>query len=108
MHELSIALSIVDMAAEQAREHHGKITAVHLKVGRFSGVVSEALRSAFELAREQEPAVAEARLEIEDIPVAAFCPRCEVEREVEFPTLQCPVCGAATPDLVRGRELEVT
>ena len=44
MHELSIAMSIVDMAQEEAERHGGvQVQAVHLKLGRLAGVVKEAL-----------------------------------------------------------------
>ena len=55
MHELSIALSIVDMAAEEAERQGGRVVAVHLKLGPLSGVVKAALLSAYELAREGSP-----------------------------------------------------
>jgi hydrogenase nickel incorporation protein HypA/HybF len=106
MHELSIALGIVDVAAEEANRRGGRVAAVHLKLGPLSGVVPEALRSAFELARENSP-LAAAELVIDVIPVAAYCPACAAERDVPFPELRCPACGTPTPDVVRGRELEV-
>lgn len=106
MHELSIALGIVDIAAEQGQRQRGRVVAVHLKIGPLSGVVPDALRSAFELAREDSP-LAGAELVIEEIPVAAYCPACAAERAVPFPELCCPNCGTPTPDVVRGRELEV-
>ncbi len=44
MHELSIALSIVEMATEESKKRNGaKVDAVHLKLGRLSGVVKDAL-----------------------------------------------------------------
>lgn len=108
MHELSIAMGVVEVAtAEAGRRGADRVAAVHLRVGPLSGVVPAALRSAFELAREQEPAVAAAELVIEEVPVAAFCPACAGERAVRFPELACPDCGAPTPDVIRGRELEV-
>ena len=108
MHELSIAMSIVDMAAAEAGRRGGaRVVAVHLKLGPLSGIVPAALRSAFELAREQDPAVAAADLVVEEVPVAAHCPACVADRAVPFPELRCPVCGSPTPDVVRGRELEV-
>jgi hydrogenase nickel incorporation protein HypA/HybF len=56
MHELSIALSIIDAACEEAERHAGaRVVAVHLKLGPLSGVVKEALVSAYELAREGSP-----------------------------------------------------
>jgi hydrogenase nickel incorporation protein HypA/HybF len=107
VHELSIALGIVDVAAEEVSRRGGRVVAVHLKVGPLSGVVPAALRSAFELAREPEPAVAAAELVIEEVPVVARCPACAAERAVSFPELRCLACGGPTPDVVRGRELEV-
>jgi hydrogenase nickel incorporation protein HypA/HybF len=108
MHELSIALSIVDLAAEEAgRQHGGRVVAVHLRLGLLSGVATEALRSAFALAREGT-ALADAELVIEEIPVVVHCPRCAAERTVASPSqLSCPGCATTTPEVVRGRELEL-
>ena len=45
MHELSIALALVEMAAEEAERHGARVVAVHLRLGPLSGVVKEALLS---------------------------------------------------------------
>ncbi len=107
MHELSIALGIVEVAAQEAERHGGRVVTVHLKLGLLSGVLPNALRSAFELAREQEPNLAAAELRIEEVPVVAYCGACKAEQTISFPRLCCPVCGTATPEVLRGRELEV-
>ena len=53
MHELSIAMSIVEMAEEEAEQRGGvQVSAVHLKLGALSGVVKEALLSSYEMACE--------------------------------------------------------
>ncbi len=106
MHELSIALSILDLAAEEAERRGGRIVAVHLKLGPLSGVVKNALLSAYELAREGTP-LAEAALVVEEVPLVTWCPACAAERRPVFPELCCPACGAPTPDVRSGRELEV-
>ena len=108
MHELSIALAMIDVASEELqRQGGGRVEAVHLKLGPLSGVVKEALLSAFELACEQSP-LEGARLLIEDVPVEVFCPRCGGERGVEsIQEMRCRVCGTASAQVVRGRELEV-
>ncbi len=109
MHELSIALSILDCASEESERRGGaKVLAVHLKLGPLSGVLKEALISAYGLASEVSD-FPESRLVIEDVPVVAYCPSCDAEKEI--PSIQemcCPVCGTPTPDIRRGRELEVT
>ena len=108
MHELSIALSIVDAAAEEAeRQGGGRVVAVHQRLGPLSGVVKEALTSAFELAREGSP-LPDCELVVEEVAVVAYCPACAAERPVaSVRRMTCPDCGAPMPDVVRGRELEV-
>jgi hydrogenase nickel incorporation protein HypA/HybF len=55
MHELSIALSIVEMASEQAAQRSVEISAIHIRVGELSGVVKEALLFCYPLACEGTP-----------------------------------------------------
>ena len=44
MHELSIALSMIEMATEEAlRFGDTRVNALHLKLGPLSGVVKDAL-----------------------------------------------------------------
>ncbi len=107
MHELSIAVSLIDMASEEAERLGVRVVALHLRLGPLSGVVREALLFSFELAAEGT-AIEGARLEIEEVPVVVFCPACDDERPL--PSIQdfrCPVCGTPTPEVVRGRELEL-
>jgi hydrogenase nickel incorporation protein HypA/HybF len=106
MHELSIALGILDLVAEEAGRRGGRVVAVHLRLGPLSGVVKEALLSAYELAREGTPCAA-AALVVEEVPVVAWCPACAAEQRPAFPELCCPACGAPTPEVRAGRELEV-
>jgi hydrogenase nickel incorporation protein HypA/HybF len=66
MHELSIALSIIELAEEEAQRHGDvRVNAVHLKLGRLAGVAKEALEFSYGLACEGT-ALAGSRLEIED------------------------------------------
>jgi Zn finger protein HypA/HybF involved in hydrogenase expression len=43
MHELSIAMSMVETAREEAERRGVQVTAVHLRLGALSGVVKDAL-----------------------------------------------------------------
>jgi hydrogenase nickel incorporation protein HypA/HybF len=108
MHELSLALSIVDLAAEEAERQGGaRVVAVHLRLGPLAGVVPEALRSAYDLAREGSP-VGAAELVIEEVPLVVYCPACAAERTpASAQLLCCPACGTPTPQVVRGREMEL-
>jgi len=108
MHELSIAVSLVEAACEKAAELGGvRVEALNVRLGALSGVVREALEFSFDLAAEGT-AIAGARLVVEEVPVTVRCPRCAAERRL--PSIQhfhCPVCGTPTPEVVGGRELEL-
>jgi hydrogenase nickel incorporation protein HypA/HybF len=108
MHELSIAVALIDMASEEAtRLGARRVRAVHLRIGALSGVVPDALSSAFELAAEKTM-LEGALLRVENVPVTIFCGNCDGERRVSYAyDLVCPDCGSASPDVVGGRELEM-
>ena len=108
MHELSIAMSILEFAQEEADSRGTEIEAIHIRVGALSGVVTEALDSAFELAREGTPLSA-CRLVIEEAPVVIYCSKCGADRPVpSLLHLCCPVCDQPAMEFKQGRELEVT
>lgn len=108
MHELSIAMSIVEMAEEESeRRGNVRIGAVHLRLGHLSGVVKEALISSYEMACEST-VLEGSQLRIEEVPVVVFCPRCQERRRVRsIQWFCCPECGTPTPEVVQGKELEV-
>ena len=109
MHELSIALSILEIAEEEAsRRNAARIQAIHLRLGPLAGVIKEALLSAFDLARETS-ALNDCTLVIEDVPLIAHCPACGKDCRVAAPQeMCCSVCGTPTPQIVQGRELEIS
>lgn len=109
MHELSIAVSIVDGALEELRARGAKgATAIHLRVGRLSGVDPDALLFSYDVAAE-ETALVNSRLVIERIEVSIFCRQCGAERPTRsFPALVCDACGTLADRVVHGDELEIT
>jgi|694.fasta_scaffold33723_7 hydrogenase nickel incorporation protein HypA/HybF len=108
MHELSIAIRVIDLAEGHLRAAGGgRVVSVRLRVGRLASVVPESLRTALAMAA-QGTALEAAVVEIEDVPVRIWCPGCE--REVELPgvvPLACPECGARSGDVRAGGELEL-
>ena len=108
MHELSVAMSIVEMAEEES-ELRGKVhvLAVHLRLGKLSGVVKEALLSSYEIACMATP-LEGSQLLIEEIPVEVFCPKCDSPRAIDsIQWFCCPECGTPTITILHGKELEV-
>lgn len=107
MHELSIAMGIVEAATDEARNRGVQVTAVHLRLGTLSGVVKDALLFCYEIACQDTP-LAGSQLIVEDVPVTIFCPQCkEVRVLASVQSFTCPECGAPTMDIQQGKELEV-
>jgi hydrogenase nickel incorporation protein HypA/HybF len=108
MHELSIAIGIVEAAEEEAALRGAtEVNAVHLKLGPLSGVVPEALEFSYGIACEGT-LLAGSRLVIEETPVMVFCAACGENRGVvSLQAFRCAVCGAAAEEVVQGRELEI-
>jgi hydrogenase nickel incorporation protein HypA/HybF len=108
MHELSIAMSIVELAEEEAERRGVQINAVHLKLGALSGVVKEALLSSYEMACA-DTQLQGSRLIFEEVPVIVFCPHCQAQRTLNsVQWFCCSECGTPTSEIVQGKELEVT
>jgi hydrogenase nickel incorporation protein HypA/HybF len=108
MHELSIALSVLEVVEEEAERRGVSVSAVRLKLGPLAGVIKDALLSAFDLAREGTP-LEHCMLVIEEVPIIAFCPQCQMNRTIESAQhICCGICGTPTPQILSGRELEVT
>jgi hydrogenase nickel incorporation protein HypA/HybF len=108
MHELSIALSLVEAVEAKARELGiDRVTGVHLRVGSFSGVVPDALRFTWEAATAETVAESSALL-IEEVPLVVFCETCGGEREPHAGAgVACPSCENPARRIMRGRELEL-
>ena len=109
MHELSIALSIIEGAEEEVqRQGGGHVSAVHLKLGPLSGVVRDALMFSYELACEGT-SLEGSSLIIEEIPIAIYCSACEaLGNPISINHLHCASCGASSCRVVTGAELELT
>jgi len=108
MHEVSIALSLVEGVGERAVQCGAKhIDAVHVRIGAMAGVVKDSLLFAWDLVCSDTVASG-SRLVIEEVPLVVYCPTCQNEQTLlGIPNFQCPVCGTPTPQIVRGRELQM-
>ena len=108
MHELSIAMSIVDLALEEAREHAVTVDAVHMDLGPLSGVVADALRFSWTIACQDTP-LEDTRLLIREVPVEIHCTTCNANRTLDsMQWLCCPVCGTPALEVIHGKELAIT
>jgi hydrogenase nickel incorporation protein HypA/HybF len=107
MHELSIAMGIVDAATDEARQRGVQVSAVHLRLGALSGVVKDALLFSYEVACQETP-LAGSRLIVEEVPATVFCAHCRQIQILEsVQAFLCPQCGTPSMDIRQGKELEV-
>ena len=103
MHELAITQSVVEAVAE--RVGRARVTAVHLTIGRVSGVDVDAIRFCFDLVAEGT-VVEGARLEISEPAGRARCRQCGADFDVDDLVLLCR-CGSVDVELSQGGELLV-
>lgn len=114
MHEMSIAVAVVEQVEEAAArlaDDTGAVPrarSVHLEVGELAGVVADALLFSFDLAcagTVLEGAV----LTTDTVAGRARCARCvRVWPTGMPPRLSCPGCDGAATELLSGRELRIT
>lgn len=103
VHELALTQSVVDLITE--RLGPARITAVHLEVGRLSGVLPDAVRFCFGMVTEGT-ALAGARLDISEPAGRAHCRDCGAEFDATDPLVLCD-CGSADVELRGGQDLLV-
>jgi hydrogenase nickel incorporation protein HypA/HybF len=108
MHELSIAMSIVEIAEEEAERRKVNVDAVHLDLGLLSGVVKEALMFSYEIACDGTR-LQGSKLVVKDIPIEVYCPSCDAQKTLSsMQWFSCPDCGTPTSEVIHGRELAIT
>jgi hydrogenase nickel incorporation protein HypA/HybF len=107
VHELGIAQSILSTVLEEARAHGGgRVARIGLRVGELSGVNAEALRFSFQVT-VQDTELAQAVLDIEEVPLGFRCAACGDEFTVVNFETACPACGSTDTRAARGDELQV-
>lgn len=107
MHEMSIAMSIVELAVGTAQAQGARaITGIELEVGALAGVLPEALEFCFAAAARDTLAQG-AELSIRCVPARGRCPECGNEAELSYFACPCPRCGAMMVNLSQGRELRL-
>lgn len=107
MHELSIAMSIVELAVEEAQKHHASaVIRVDVEIGTLAGVETEALEFAWDAAI-QGTAAEKACLRIISVPAEAMCLDCKQSFPAGQLFAQCPKCNGFRYELLKGRELRI-
>lgn len=108
MHEVGIMEGALDMARRLMEKNGGtRLTRVNMTVGSLSGVVPEALQSAF-LALKEAYAAGDAMLDVTWVEAVCRCNTCNADFSFTEHGYICPGCGEPALVILRGRELELT
>jgi hydrogenase nickel incorporation protein HypA/HybF len=107
MHELSVVMSIVDIALEQAaKENATAIEEIELDIGCLSTIEM----NAFEFAWQQgvkETLLETAIKKINRIKGKGICTDCNTSFEIDNLYDACPACGGYLIHIAAGKELRV-
>ena len=94
MHELTLALSALDIINDTAKEHHLEtVDQVIIEKGMLSGVLDDAFVSAFAIISKGTCAE-HASLKIMLAPAMAWCKRCNQEFAMTHFDKICPTCDS--------------
>ncbi len=107
MHELSIAMSVLEASQRELERHSGaQLRKIHIRVGELAAVDPEALRFSFEaITRETDWAGVE--LDVDYIARTNQCLDCSAQFPVRDGEFKCPECGSECTSFLRGDELEI-
>ena len=108
MHEMSIALQIIEIA-EAAIPGDLKGTPVeklNIRIGKLSAVIPDSLIFCINIA-SKNTAFDGAALNIEEIPVQLKCLSCDHQWVIEEPAFNCESCNSGDIEIISGRELDI-
>ena len=103
MHELSVAMAVVDRAVTLA--NGARVVSISMEVGVLACVLPDALKFCFEVAAEGTEA-AGAKLEISSKPASVSCRVCQRQFHLNEVLGSC-ACGSIDLDWRSGRELQI-
>lgn len=107
MHELSVVMSIIDIANEQAKNNDAVcIETIEMDIGCLSTIQMEAFDFAWQQA-VKSTILENSVKKINRISGKAVCMDCDAVFPVENLYDACPVCGKHLLNIIQGKELRV-
>ena len=107
MHELSIVMSIVDIADEEVKRHNAHhVDSIELEIGVMAGVEFDALNFVWDAAVRNSVLDGASR-HIDVVEAKARCMECGCVFVVDDRFQACPLCHDYLTELLQGKELKV-
>ena len=107
MHELSLALEVIDLAQREAGKHGILlIQEILIEVGDLSGVEADAFESALKL-MVKDSVLNDASISLIRTPGKGKCIACDKEFTMKYRLGTCPECGCFPSEINGGEEFRV-
>lgn len=107
MHELSIAINIIEIITAEAQSVNASaVSKIELEIGTWSGVEPDAIQMAMEEVIAGTTA-SKAAIDYRWIKARAACEECCNEFEPEDIFKICPYCNSLNTHLLTGKELNI-
>ena len=106
MHELSIVMSIIEIAEKETSHEDGAIEEIELDIEKLSTIEMDAFDFAWQQGIKNTP-LEDAFIKVNRIEGRAKCMDCELEFQMENLYDSCPLCGGYFNQVIQGKELRV-
>jgi len=107
MHELSLAMEVIDLASREARKNGiSVIREVLVEVGDLSGVEADSFKWGLEMLAK-DSILAQADIRLIRTPGKGKCNSCNLEFEMKTRLDLCPGCRCFTSEITGGNEFRV-
>jgi hydrogenase nickel incorporation protein HypA/HybF len=105
MHEFALAQNIIASIEANIDEDLQKLTAIHIEVGEFAGVVVDSLQFGLQVAL-QDRDINGVRIDVSTVPATAVC-ECENEYNLSDMFQNCPRCSSYKRKVISGTDVIV-
>ncbi|MFW5799296.1 MAG: hydrogenase maturation nickel metallochaperone HypA [Spirochaetota bacterium] len=108
MHELSIALNILNSLQRYAVENNIKeISEISLKIGKMQAVVPDSLEFLYNMAKEEFDYAKDSKIRMNFVDIKAKCDICDEVFTMEMLNLICPNNPEHSLHIIEGNELVI-
>jgi hydrogenase nickel incorporation protein HypA/HybF len=107
MHELSLALDVLDIVMKEADKNNVTVIhEIHLDVGELSGVETDVLKTALEITGKSS-LIGNAKISVNKIPGKGMCKLCNMEFGMGSFMDVCPICHSSPSEISGGKEFRL-
>ncbi len=106
MHELSLAVNLIDLAESETMKSGSSIHSVNVMVGRLSGVDPDALKFMLDLSKKNT-LLEHALITFDLVEGKGRCRECHREFSADSLAPVCPECHGISVEIIDGDQLRI-